>query len=145
MPEPLTGYIESLNDYVAGIGDYLWDDIGDCLSSLHDSLSAEGCPNSGDICLSMKYDFDLLKLWYGSIGGAYRNSLIGVFNWIDDNWPTDGDEYELTMDKILAAMWDSDRLRNFLFINYIDAMRAGIWNTEIYEKHLIEWYRHFSK
>lgn len=53
--------------------------------------------------------------------------------------------YELTMDKILEAMWESDTLRNFHFINYIDAMRASIWNVEIHEKHLAEWYRHFSE
>ena len=56
-----------------------------------------------------------------------------------------GNSYELTMDKILDAMWASDRLRNFHFINYIDAMRASIWNTEIYERHLADWYRHFSE
>ena len=50
----------------------------------------------------------------------------------------------VTMDSILDAMWDSDKLRNFHFINYIDSMRAGIWNTEIYETHLADWYRHFS-
>jgi len=56
-----------------------------------------------------------------------------------------GDEYELTMEKILDAMWESDILRSFHFINYIDAMRAGIWNTRISEKHLADWYRHFSE
>jgi len=55
------------------------------------------------------------------------------------------EEYaSVTMEAILNAMWDSDKLRNFHFINYIDAMRGGIWNTEIYETHLAEWYRHFS-
>lgn len=54
------------------------------------------------------------------------------------------DPYVLDMDKILTAMWDSDKLRSFHFINYIDAMRASIWNVEIYETHLEEWYRHFS-
>lgn len=52
---------------------------------------------------------------------------------------------KLTMDMILDAMWDSDRLRNFHFINWIDAMRAGIWNTQIYERHLVDWYKHFSE
>jgi len=52
--------------------------------------------------------------------------------------------YELTMEKILDAMWDSDKLRSFHFINYIDAMRASIWNIEIYETHLADWFRHFS-
>ena len=51
----------------------------------------------------------------------------------------------VTMDSIIAAMWDSDKLRWFHFINYIDAMRGGIWNTEIYETHLAEWGRHFSE
>lgn len=51
---------------------------------------------------------------------------------------------ELSMDAILETIYDSDKLRWFHFINYIDAMRAGIWNTEIYETHLAEWYRHFS-
>jgi len=52
---------------------------------------------------------------------------------------------DIDMDAILASMWASDKLRNFHFINYIDAMRAGIWNTEIYETHLQDWYRHFSE
>lgn len=55
-----------------------------------------------------------------------------------------GEGGEVDMDAILEAMWDSDKLRWFHFINYIDSMRAGIWNTEIYAKHLEEWYRHFS-
>jgi len=55
-----------------------------------------------------------------------------------------GEPSEVTMDAILNAMWNSDRLRWFHFINYIDAMRAGIWNVEIYETHLADWYRHFS-
>ena len=56
----------------------------------------------------------------------------------------DGEEYELTMEKILETIWNSDQLRWFLFINFIDSMRAGIWNIEIYDTHLAEWYRHFS-
>ncbi|GAI67645.1 unnamed protein product [marine sediment metagenome] len=51
---------------------------------------------------------------------------------------------DVTMDKIIAAMWETDKLRSFHFINYIDAMRASVWNVEIYETHLAEWYRHFT-
>jgi len=72
------------------------------------------------------------------------DDMYAAMDWINDNWPSGGDPYELTMQKILDAMWDSDKLRNFHFINYIDAMRASIWNTEIYEAHLEDWYRHFS-
>ena len=64
--------------------------------------------------------------------------------WIDDNWPSGGEEYELTMDKMLEAIWDGDLLRWFHFVTYIDSMRAGIWNLEIYETHLSDLYRHFS-
>ncbi len=49
----------------------------------------------------------------------------------------------IDMDAILDAIWKSDKLRWFTFINDIDAMRAAIWNMEIYETHLAEWYRHF--
>ena len=82
--------------------------------------------------------------WVGGFGHSLTMFWRNALYWIDDNWPSNGEEYELTMDKILTAMWDSDKLRNFHFINYIDAMRGGIWNTEIYETHLAEWYRHFS-
>jgi len=51
---------------------------------------------------------------------------------------------ELTMDAILDTVYNSDKLHWFHFINYIDSMRAGIWNLEIYETHLAEMYRHFS-
>jgi len=51
---------------------------------------------------------------------------------------------ELTMDALLQTIYDSDKLHWFMFVNYIDSMRAGIWNTEIYETHLADMYRHFS-
>lgn len=51
----------------------------------------------------------------------------------------------LTMQKIIETMWESNPLESFHFINYIDAMRASIWNISIYEEHLHEWYRHFSE
>jgi hypothetical protein len=75
---------------------------------------------------------------------SMRNTTYDILHYIDENLNGGGPPYELTMDKILEAMWDTDRLRSFLFINYVDAMRAGIWNTEIYESHLTEWYTHFS-
>lgn len=56
-----------------------------------------------------------------------------------------GDEYELTMEKIMDAVWESNKLESFFFINYIDAMRASIWNVEIQETKLAELYRHFSE
>jgi len=75
-----------------------------------------------------------------------RRDWKDALEWINDNWPNGepAEPYELTLDKILDTIWNSDKLRWFHFINYIDSMRAGIWNVEIYDTHLAEWYRHFS-
>jgi len=70
-----------------------------------------------------------------------RRDWKDALEWINNNWPSGA---EVDMDTILDAIWNSDKLRWFHFINYIDSMRAGIWNTEIYETHLADWYRHFS-
>lgn len=76
-------------------------------------------------------------------GGAPFLPAVLQLCWEYDTEDMPGDD--LTMDKILDTIWESDKLRWFHFINYIDSMRAGIWNIEIYEKHLEEWYRHFSE
>ncbi len=47
------------------------------------------------------------------------------------------------MDAILAAIWESTPLEIFFFVNYIDGMRASIWNKEIQETRLADIYRHF--
>ena len=57
---------------------------------------------------------------------------------------SDAVEYELTMAKIMDAVWLSTPLETFFFVNYVDAMRAAIWNKEISETRLVELYRHFS-
>jgi len=76
--------------------------------------------------------------------GGIKGLTYSPLDWISDNWPTDGDEYELTMQKMLDEIWDATPLEIFFFINYIDAMRAAIWNKEISEEKLHELYRHFS-
>ena len=143
MPEPLTTYVTRVDDEMKMIG-LRWDDIVASLSTLHDTLTSEGCPNSGDVCLTIRTTLIGIMREYDSAFGWYRGRLGAALSWIDTNWPSNGEEYELTMDKILDVIWKSDKLRWYHFINYIDAMRGGIWNTEIYETHLAEWYRHFS-
>lgn len=78
---------------------------------------------------------------FEGVTDSLYNDMYNAMHWIDVNWPSDG---AIDMDAILSAIWNSDKLRWFHFINYIDSMRAGIWNTEIYDTHLAEWYRHFS-
>lgn len=76
----------------------------------------------------------------------------GFFNDPDDSffceslyWASkEGGDGELTMSMLLNALWKSDSLETFFYVNYIDAMRASIWNKEISAEKLHELYRHFS-
>ena len=143
MPAALQTLINDTNTQLKAIGDTYFDGIYDSCSSLHDWLTAEGCPESGDVVLSMRWYFGKLRDKYSTAIGSYRIRLINTLQWINDNWP-EGVEYELTMAKIMDAVWLSSPLETFFFVNYIDAMRAAIWNKEISEEKLHELYRHFS-
>ena len=114
--------------------------------ALQTALTAEGNPSSGIAAGAMAIHILNIKNLYMGATPSLRNTMYAILHYIDENLNggVPPEPYELTMDKILAAIWDSDKLRSFHFINYIDAMRASIWNTEIYETHLAEWYRHFS-
>lgn len=141
MPEPLTSYIDTWRTEIQTIGSGLWQ-LGNALTAAGTYVGIQNWAfaklflhDAGDLARQVSRDFsvDADSLYY---------YMYDAMHWIDGNI---GDGEELTMDAILQAMWDSDKLRNFHFINYIDAMRASIWNVEIYETHLAEWYRHFSE
>jgi len=143
MPAALQTLINDTNTQLKAIGDIYFDGIYDSMSSLHDNLTAEGCPNSADTVLAMRWFFGKLRDKYSTAVGSYRIRLINTLQWINNNW-SEGDVYELTMAAILDAIWDSTPLETFFFVNDIDAMRAAIWNKEISEQKLVELYRHFS-
>ncbi len=54
-----------------------------------------------------------------------------------------GEEYELTMQKILDQVWESSPLETFFFVNYIDGMRAAIWNKDMQIERFEDIYKHF--
>lgn len=86
-----------------------------------------------------KYFFRYLlqdDVWSQGLRRDWKDAL----EWINDNWPSGA---TVDMDAILAALWESKTIQSFHFVNYIDAMRASIWNTEIYDYHLESWYSHF--
>lgn len=57
-----------------------------------------------------------------------------IFYWVEDNWPTNGDEYELTATKICEA-WAKDGFHDrALTIAFIDRMRQLVWNEPFYVK-----------
>lgn len=106
-------------------------------------LTSEGCPNSGQSVLNA-----CVHLWdwiFQLSNGTdnYRYAETDTLLWINDNWPTDGVEYELTMSKIMTAMWDAQPYQCLLFIPMIDAMRGAIQEKTV----TVEWMgnalRHF--
>lgn len=142
MPAALQSLINDTNTQLKAIGDIYFDGIYDSLSSLHDWLDAEGNPNSADVVLAMRWYFGKLRDKYSTSIGSYRIRIINTLQWVNDNWPV-GEAYELTMQKMLDAIWESTPLETFFFVNDIDAMRAAIWNKEISEQRLTELYLHF--
>ncbi|MBA7700806.1 hypothetical protein ES703_109530 [subsurface metagenome] len=51
----------------------------------------------------------------------------------------------LTMEALLDLLWKSTKLETYFFVNYIDSMRASIWNIKIDPSRLDELYRHFTE
>ena len=113
------------------------------LLALASNLTSEGCPSSGaTVLITAGHLWDwMFQLSDGT--DNYRWCETDTLLWINDNWPTDGAAYELTMEDMLAKIWGATPLETFFFINYIDGMRASIWNIEIKEEKLSEIYRHF--
>ena len=117
--------------------------FGNLMYNLAAQLTAEGNPNSGATLLIAMADFDLWKNQVSNGTDNYRWTETDTLLWINDNWPAGGGCYTLTMEDILAKVWDSTPLETFFFINYIDGMRAAIMNKEITGEKLAEIYRHF--
>ena len=132
MPLELNTLIGYTNNDLITIGDYGFDSLGDLFWTLHDNLTAEGNPNSGDTCLLIRNMFYWLRDKYGTAPGAYRLHLIETLQWINDNWPEDGVEYELTATKICEA-WAANQFQDrALTIAFIDRMRQLIWDEPFY-------------
>ncbi len=143
MPFPLSSYISSWRQGYSDIANTLWS-LGSYLQNAGNALKVHNYSMAGTNLVNAQTAAHATAMYFNMGANNMYDDMYAAMDWINDNWPSGGEPYVLDMDKILAAMWDSDKLRNFHFINYIDAMRASIWNTEIYEAHLAEWYRHFS-
>lgn len=143
MPEPLTTYIANWQACYLNFWSEFNNLYNDCYN-LGTQLAAEGNPNSSQSAFNMAVHILNFRNYYASGSTTLYGRMFKTMDWIDTNWPSGAAEYDLTLEKMLTAIWESDSLRWFHFINYIDSMRAGIWNLEIYDTHLAEWYRHFS-
>jgi len=135
-----------------------WTTQAKCLAYIQDGYENANWINTYVLAPAYNTAYDKWSIGQDHVAISYMlNYLYWCMDLINEllkEHDTDIDKYALPyfleeytgidMDKILDAMWDSDKLRWFHFINYIDSMRAGIWNVEIYETHLADWYRHFS-
>jgi len=140
MSEPLLGYINGCAEWADSITYTLNFVVNNC-NALATALNTDGNPNAAAKCTDLANSISGFRTTWGLTGYNFRNYLIWSLLEINTLLDATG---AIDMDTILDAIWNSDKLRWFHFINYIDAMRGGIWNTEIYETHLAEWYRHFS-
>jgi len=132
MPDTLQAYINDTNTQLKAIGDVYFDGIYDSMLSLHDWLDAEGNPNSADVVLAMQWYVGKLRDKYSTAVGSYRIRLINTLQWINDNWPTDGVEYELTAKKICEA-WAANGFQDrAVTIAFIDRMRQLIWDEPFF-------------
>ena len=142
MPAELQTLINDTNTQLKAIGDTYFDGIYDSMSSLHDWLDAEGCPNSADVVLSMRWYFGKLRDKYSTASGSYRIRLINTLQWINDNWPENGDG-EIDMTMILDAMWACEKHQPLLFIPMIDAMRGAIQEKTVTSQWMSNALKHF--
>ena len=142
MPTELQTLINDTNTQLKAIGDTYFDGIYDSCSSLHDWLDAEGCPNSADVVLAMRWYFGKLRDKYSTTIGSYRVRLINTLQWINDNWPEDG-AAEIDMSAILDAMWACEKHQPLLFIPMIDAMRGSIQEKTVTTDWMSNALRHF--
>ena len=143
MPAELQTLINDTNTQLKAIGDIYFDGIYDNCTSLHDWLDAEGCPNSADVVLAMRWHFGKLRDKYNTTIGSYRTRLINTLQWINDNWPEDG-VAEIDMAMILEAMWNATGGQPLTFISYIDAMRGAIGEKTVFAPYLASYMRHFQ-
>lgn len=111
-----------------------------------DNIAAENWPDAKTELYNAADDFGLFgkyllqdDIWYESLRRDWKDALY----WINDNWPTDGDEYVLTMSKIMDAMWDAKPHQCLLFIPMIDAMRGAIQNKTVTIDWMSQALKHF--
>lgn len=143
MPEPLTSYIVDMHYAFYTLSSHLNNFYNDLLY-LADHLASEGNPSSAaSVDLARVHIWDLkTDLSEGVTSTRYH--LVRSLQWIDTNWDGDGEEYELTMSKILDALWDAKPYQCLLFVPMIDAMRGAIGEKTITEDYMAKALRRFS-
>jgi len=64
--------------------------------------------------------------------------VIGALNWIEANWPENGEPPTVDMSAILTAMYEAKPHQPILFVSYLEAYYASVWNATFNEQALAE-------
>ncbi len=140
MPNPLSGYITAWRqDYITVSGN-LWS-AGSMLQNAGNAIKIQQFASCGTNLINAKDNLHAAALAFQVGASNMYDNMYAAMHWIDNNIGGGG---SVDMEAILAAMWAGNKLENFHFITYIDAMRASIWNVEIMEQHLESDYMHFQ-
>ncbi|GAI68954.1 unnamed protein product [marine sediment metagenome] len=100
--------------------------VGYYLRRCGEQLQAGNLDNAGEmiyIAGTNMYDFADEAL---SRYSHQKFRIINALYWIDDNWP-DGDG--VTMSAILEAMKNAEPHQPLLFMAYLEAYKASVWNA----------------
>lgn len=127
MPEPLTSYVaDCYNQFL----DARWD----CANAWTDvntagiRLKLGNMAGAGDALQAAYLDGRDLALILHARYGFHLYYLIDALEWIDDNWPSEPEPPELTMDAILSTMLAADPKQVEYFVGIVDAYRQSVWN-----------------
>lgn len=100
--------------------------------ALGDAIAAENWAQAQAKCYELGDDFSTTVRADLCDSGGVKGKTHQSLDWIDDNWPADGAEYELTAVKICEA-WAADSFHDrALTIAFIDRMRQLCWNEPFY-------------
>ena len=142
MPEPLTQHNLDIwiayNTLSASMNSWR-----NTFYSLGDAILANNWAQAQTECYQLGDEFSTLVRADLCDSGGVKGKTYQSLDWIDDNWPADGDEYELTMSKILDALWDAEPHQCLLFVPMIDAMRGAISEKTVTEQWMSNALRHF--
>jgi len=131
MPEPLTQY--NLDVWIA------YNQLSSSMNNwrnhfyaLGDAIAGQFWATASAKCYDLGNDFSTYVRADLCDSGGIKGKTYQSLDWIDDNWPADGDEYELTAIKICEAWAKNSFEERALTIAFIDRMRTLIWDEPFY-------------
>jgi len=113
--------------------------------ALGDNIAAQNWAQCEVLCDQLGDDFSTYVRAKLCDSGGVKGKTYQSLDWIDDNWTDVSDPYELTMSKILDALWDAKPHQCLLFIPMIDAMRGSIMEKTVTLDYMARALRHFQE